>query len=389
MYKVCEKCGYMYDDKNSVCPQCGNTGEVNNNQETPGFGNNSYQGAPGFGSFSTSTSSGRSSTKSSGGMDMKKLVIAFAAVVVVVALVLGGVFVVPRLLEKFAAKPVGDDVAVGESSFVSESGESGDATKAYMPSCRDWNKDRVDEYFASVDCEIEYSYSFSEDVPENCVIKQSLEPGEQINPGSKIVIEISKGQDNCPYDYQQKIVVSGSGSGNASMELFEWENGDWVSKYSCFATVGKNGIGHNYGEGKGVTPAGTFKLGIVLSDRAISNADWPNRIVTEDTCIVDDASSSYYNTIRNISELPEDVGFDDIGNTIVNGNSDKVMYIEHNGNGIDTDDVVPGNGSAITICGKTAGLYATAGCIDISDDDFNSILSLLDYSMNPHIEITP
>lgn len=392
MYKVCEKCGFMYEDVGGGCPQCGKDAETTN-QENPVLTNMGYGNNQSFGSFSTSSSSMSSSRSNSGGIDKKKIFIIAAAVCVLGAVAVACVILLPMIIgdknkTNLDSVPT-DSVQVNDAEENINENDYNNSSVGYMPSCIDWSLEQVQDYFKSKDCEVKFEFSYNSSVSANHVISQSIEPGSELTPGCTIVLEMSKGEDNCPFDYQQKIVVTGSSnSSNASMELFVWENGDWVSKYSCFATVGKNGIGYDYGEGKGVTPEGIFKLGVVLSENSISNTTWPNKIVSNDTCIVDDVSSSYYNTIMNISDLPGDVGYDDIGNTIISGNSDKVMYIEHNGNGISSDGVVPGNGSAITICGKTSDLYSTAGCVDISAGDFNSILSMLDYSMNPHVEIT-
>ena len=257
-----------------------------------------------------------------------------------------------------------------------------------MPDCVGWTIDSVDEFFESIDCTINYEYEFDSEVAEDCIISQDVSAGEELKPGAKINFVVSKGEDLCPEEYKQKIVVTGSaGSTTAYMQLFIWENGEWKNQYSCNATVGRNGIGSNYGEGKGVTPAGDFELGVVLTENAISNQGWPYKIVTEDTCVVDDVSSPYYNTIVSSHILPGYVSYDPIGDTIINADTDKCMYIEHNGNGTDSYDVVAGNGSAITICGKTSDLHSTAGCVDISSKDFNAILNLLDYDLTPHIII--
>ncbi len=386
MYKVCEKCGFMYDDTSSGCPQCG-TNHSPANQENIGSNSNGNVNTQGFGSFSTNSTE-KSSQRSSGGLDVKKLLIIATAVLIPVVLVVVCLIFFPGFTTNRNNTVVDSDFDSNVSVDDNEN-DFEDSGVNYMPSCIGWPMDKVKDYFRSKDCEIKFEYVYNSDVAANCVIKQTIEPGSELTPGCTIIFEMSNGEGDSPVEYQQKIVVTGSkNSSNATLKLMIWENGAWETQYTCFATVGKNGLGDDYGEGKGVTPIGVFKLGVVLSESSIYNSTWPNRIVSEDTCIVDDSASTYYNTIRNISDLPSDVHYDDIGNTIINGNSDKVMYIEHNGNGIDSEGVVPGKGSAITICGKTSDLYATAGCIDISAGDFNSILSLLDYSMNPHIEIT-
>ena len=170
------------------------------------------------------------------------------------------------------------------------------------------------------------------------------------------------------------------------MELMNWENGEWKAIYSCKATIGKNGAGSNYGEGKKITPTGIYKLGVVLCKSEPGN-NWPYRIVNTKTCIVDDTASQYYNTIQNLDSVPKNISVDRIGETIINGNTEQCIYIEHNGNGITSEGVVVGKGSAITICGKTTSLYATAGCVDISATDLKNIISRMNYKNNPHIEI--
>ena len=191
-----------------------------------------------------------------------------------------------------------------------------------------------------------------------------------------------------PKHGQKLVLTTNSGSSIGSLQMYEFSKGSWQLKYTCVASYGKNGCGKNYGEGKGITPKGEFKLGTILSPSAISyNTDWPCTIVSETTCIVDDVNSPLYNTIQDKNALSKGTSYDPIGDTIVNGNSEACMYIEHNGNGTDTNNVQKGKGSAITLCGRRTSLSATAGCVDISASDFRNIVSMLDYTLNPYIII--
>lgn len=257
-----------------------------------------------------------------------------------------------------------------------------------VPSLEGMPVDEAIEAVEAVGLSAQIEYLHDDTVEVDRVLSQSIEADTVLPGGSTIVLVVSSGPDlSCPYDYTQKVTVEASaGSSSATLTLYEWENGDWAQKFRCAATVGKNGIGAAYGEGTKMTPLGTFKLGVILTDDAIANADWPVYYVSADTCVVDDVTSAYYNTIRSISALPAGVHYDAIGQTIVNGNSDLCIYIEHNGDGYSSDGVVAGKGSLITICAKTSTLYATAGCIDIAHTDMASLLSLLDYAQNPHIE---
>lgn len=257
-----------------------------------------------------------------------------------------------------------------------------------MPNC-------VGEYFndvantiTSMNCTPSFEHVFSDDVELGYIMEQSI-PADSILPeGSTVTFIVSKGPDVSPSGYDQKVVVTASsGSSYGTLALYNWENGEWVSEFTCDATVGKNGIGSDYGEGKGKSPQGIFKLGVALSANSISNTTWPYYRVTSDTCVVDDPESRYYNTLQNISTLPSGVSYDPIGNTLVKGNSNVCIYIEHNGSGRSEENVVSGKGSVITICGRSAAIAPTAGCIDISSSDMNTLIRLLEYDKNPHIEI--
>ena len=385
---LCKNCGNPLEDGAMFCGECGTKVELlsqevvsNEEQQTP-------QSVPeaSFDGANSSDSDGNTSEKSNKKFPNvnKKAIAICAAVVVVFVVVVVGI----NLSKSNGAK--NDDPYFEESDYLEETKSSllNQTANTYMPLCKGWAYDDVYDYFSSIDCDVSYNYAYDSTIPENCVISQSLEAGTEIIPGSNIVFVISRGDDSCPEEYRQKIVVSGSeDSSYAYMELFIWEQGEWRSQYGCNATVGRNGIGYNYGEGKGITPAGEFKLGVLLSEYKTSNDSWPHKLVTENTCVVDDVNSEYYNTIVNISSLPDYVTYDPIGDTIINDNTDKCIYIEHNGDGLSSDNVISGKGSAITICGKTSDLYATAGCIDISSRDFNAMLNLLDYNLMPHIII--
>lgn len=258
-----------------------------------------------------------------------------------------------------------------------------------MPNCIGWHYSDVVNAFDNISCTPMFEYVYDNEVEEGHIIEQSIPENSVLADNSIVVLIVSKGADVSPDGYNQKVVVTAeAGSSYGTLVLYEWENGQWVSSFSCYATVGKNGIGSDYGEGKKKTPQGIFKLGIALSANSIPNNDWPHQLVTSDTCVVDDTDSGYYNTIQNISSLPSGVGYDPIGDTLVKGYSNVCIYIEHNGNGLNTDDVVAGKGSVITICGRSASIAPTAGCIDISSSNMTTLLSMLVYNKNPHIEIS-
>lgn len=237
------------------------------------------------------------------------------------------------------------------------------------------------------DLDVEVMYEHSDTAEKNCIIEQSIEAGTIVKKGAKITLTVSSGKIESPYDYEQIVKVSAkSGSSDAKLIMYEWQNGNWEKKFTCKAKVGNKGISSDYGEGISATPKGNFKLGLILSAKTIENTNLDTRVVTTKTCIVDDADSPLYNTLQSTTELPAGTHYDPIGNTILSGFSKAVMYIEHNGDGISTEGVMPNKGSAITICGVNGKLSATAGCIDITANDFDNLVSLLKREKNPHIE---
>ena len=201
--------------------------------------------------------------------------------------------------------------------------------------------------------------------------------------------EATTEEAECPYEYSQKVTVTAhAGSTSGTLTVYNWENGDWTEKFSCGCKLGKNGIGSDYGEGKGVTPMGTFKLGFVMANVNPDNG-MDFKLASSTLGIVDDAESELYNTLVDTSQAG-DVSVDRIGNNIVSGKLKAIIFIEHNGDGSSPEGVTPGKGSVITICGNYSyeEISVTAGCIDIDVDDMTTLLSMLDGSLNPYIEIT-
>jgi L,D-peptidoglycan transpeptidase YkuD (ErfK/YbiS/YcfS/YnhG family) len=232
-----------------------------------------------------------------------------------------------------------------------------------------------------------FTYQPNDSIQKDSVIMQGVEVGTPLKDDTILVFSLSAGITECPYPYSQKLLLTATGgSSHATMQLQNWEDGDWKTVYTCKATIGKNGAGPNYGEGKGITPTGVFKLGVILCQTPPAN-NWPYRTVTTKTCIVDDTASPLYNTIQNTDAIPAGTHVDTIGDTILNGNTHQCIYIQHNGDGLSNSGVVAGKGSAITVCGKTSSLYPTNGCVDVAAADLSALLAKMDYQDNPHIEI--
>lgn len=204
---------------------------------------------------------------------------------------------------------------------------------------------------------------------------------------SEETTEATTEEAECPYEYSQKITVTAhAGSTSGMLTVYNWENGGWVKKYAVACVLGRNGIGSDYGEGKGITPMGTFKLGFLMAN--VDPKNYMNfKMASSELAIVDDVDSVRYNTLVDTNEVG-DVSVDHIGANIVNGKLNAIIYIEHNGDGLTSDGVTPGKGSVITICGNYDDVSETAGCIDISAENMTDLLTVLDGRLNPYIEIT-
>lgn len=259
--------------------------------------------------------------------------------------------------------------------------------KVKIPSCVNQTYDDARKSLENLGMVVRSEYENSDSVEKNKIIRQDYGAGTSLDVGSTVTLVVSKGPLVCPYEYTQKVTVSASGSDtSAKFVLYDWIDGGWEEKFSCNAKVGKNGIGTNYGEGKSVTPQGIFKLGVVLSP-STPNGNMPYYKVSSSTCVVDDVNSPLYNTICDSAYVPSGVDIDPIGKTLVSGNMNACIFIEHNGDGYSSDNVTPGMGSVITVCGCNYTPKETLGCIDITASDMNTLLSLLDNNKNPHIEM--
>ena len=229
-------------------------------------------------------------------------------------------------------------------------------------------------------------YVYSSDIEAGNVVKQSITAGSEIEEKTSIKLTISRGPNfsSLPANCIQVLNVVSSGN-NATMTLYDLTEIGWIKTFSCRATVGQNGIGSNYGENKKITPKGTFPLGVVLSQKRMTyGMEW--QPCTDSTVIVEDVNSSYYNQIKDKSELASGTEYDPIGYRLNNNVNNACVFIEHNGNGYNSYNVAKGAGSSITICGCYASIEPTWGCIDISANDMETLLNLLNSSKHPYIK---
>lgn len=303
--------------------------------------------------------------------------------VVAAAVVAYAVLIRPSLNDKKETTVERETVEATTGETTTEA-SSEEAKTCIVPDTAGMEEESAKAQLEELNLTVAVKYETSDTVEEGLVVSQSILSGTTVAEQTEIILTVSEG-NGCPYEYSQKVVVSANaGSTNGTLTVYNWENGDWVSKFSCACVIGKNGIGSDYGEGKGVTPLGTFKLGFVLGTRDPNNG-MVFKQASSTTAIVDDTNSSLYNTLVDTSQV-DGISVDHVGDNIVSGKLSCVIFIEHNGNGLTTEGVVSGKGSVITICGNNQDISATAGCIDIKASDMSTLLTYLDGTKNPHIE---
>jgi len=368
----CKVCRSNVEEGQSVCPYCGSVVTADS-QPTP---ERIIKIVPG------PNPRPHTKTKNATAAKTKKSKMGFIVALVAVALVgvlIGSVLI--RYLKPAQVSPMPDGAGEQSPAAVPQ-------TTVLMPECVGKTEEQVKALFEKMPCGLAIEYVYDDEVMPGYVVSQSVPSHTEVGAGMTVTVQISQKSKECPTPYTQKLTLEAAGGmTTGTLALHDWEDGEWVKKFSCEAVIGRNGISANYGEGKGYTPQGTFRLGVALArDRSIAG-DWPVRIVTYNTCVVDDADSYYYNIICETNDLPGGTHYDAVGKTILNGVVDMMLYIEHNGDGFNQLDVVPGKGSVITICAKSTARKPTAGCVDITTSDMVRLMDLLDADKDPHIEI--
>lgn len=304
-----------------------------------------------------------------------------------VALISVSIAIIISTLSNNNVVPMQTDQESFESSLTeSVSGVSSDSDYVLMPNCEKKKFATVKTQLEGMGLKIKETYEFSDIVEKDYVINQMDGEGTQLQKGDTVSLTISKGSDKCPYDYEQKLTVTASsGSSYGTAVLYEWQEGDWKKIAAYDATVGSNGIG-NTREGSSTSPKGVHKLGVVLSSSNV-NTNMDTYSATSNTCVIDDTGSSYYNQIMEKGSVPSGTHYDNIGKGLTDGSTYATIYIEHNGSGFSSANVVSGNGSAIGLRGQNRSLSPTYGDVDISASNMRDLLSKLDYNKKPVIEL--
>lgn len=176
----------------------------------------------------------------------------------------------------------------------------------------------------------------------------------------------------------QAIIVRNVGS-VAVLSLWEANTGhDWQLIYNFPTVMGKNGLAASGAkkEGDGKTPQGTFGLRRAFGYAPNALTKLAYKQVTNEDIWVDDPSSADYNkwirlptTARSYEKMKRDDNLYQFG-----------AVIEYN-----TDQVVPGAGSAIFLHVWRRYDHRTTGCVALSQRNLRKVMSRLNIDRKPVI----
>ena len=189
----------------------------------------------------------------------------------------------------------------------------------------------------------------------------------------------------------QDILVEATGN-TATLTLQHYQNGQWIVDFQTTAAIGSNGITTNKTEGDRMTPAGTFPICFVFSDKA-QDTKLPFVPITKDSIWICDPNSTFYNTLQSKSNVSRDWadknGYENMYVKFSKKSSTACICFGFNGDGRSQYSANANQGSVLFLdgVGPNGKMDSGYGDIKISSDAMNTLLSLLDSEMNPTITI--
>lgn len=185
---------------------------------------------------------------------------------------------------------------------------------------------------------------------------------------------------------RQEIRVTPTGGGMATLTLVQEQQGTPVTLFSCEAAIGRNGITDSPAEGDGKTPAGTFSVlfcyGIDQPQTGI-----PFVQLTQDNVWVDDSDSEYYNCLTT-KEKAGNASYEDTYSQFTRGYYSCNIFFANNGDGHTPGSATPGKGSVRVLEGYLKSLEPTSGDIKISSQNMTTLLGLLDERYDPVVIVS-
>lgn len=167
-------------------------------------------------------------------------------------------------------------------------------------------------------------------------------------------------------DATQAVLVEHTGGSDATLSLYEKQDGAWQKLYDCAAYVGKNGVGKQK-EGDKKTPLGVYNLTTPFGILDDPGAIIPYTKLTPYHYWCGDSSSKLYNQF--VDERTSDRKHTSADEYLIEykGEYNYAMFIDYNAEG------VPHKGSAIFLHCTGKNKY-TAGCVAIPEKAMRAVL---------------
>ncbi|NTV29500.1 MAG: L,D-transpeptidase family protein [Candidatus Omnitrophica bacterium] len=177
-----------------------------------------------------------------------------------------------------------------------------------------------------------------------------------------------------------EVLPSGKAIFQATLTAWSYEKGTWRRVCGPWsAVVGRNGFAPLAAkkEGDGMTPSGSYSIGLAFGKTPSLNTGLIYRQVTEEDVWVDDSASSQYN--QWVRKPIQATSFEVMRRP--DGLYDPGAVIEYN-----THPVVAGRGSAIFIhVWRDSGRKPTAGCVALERTRLSHLLAWLNAYRHPVI----
>lgn len=176
-------------------------------------------------------------------------------------------------------------------------------------------------------------------------------------------------------EYTQMITVAGSGMDSSHVQVTYYKKdseGQWAEQFSVPGYCGHNGMSYDKKEGDRKTPIGTYSFTTAFGVYADPGSVIPYKVLDQNDYWVDDSSSQFYNQMVNTKTTAKTWNSAEhlIG---VLPQYHYALALNYN-----TENPVPGKGSAIFLHGYHTYKTWTEGCIAIPEEKMKLLLQNVD-----------
>ena len=217
----------------------------------------------------------------------------------------------------------------------------------------------------------------------------TVTPGDAADSSDQAESSPVSGENGLPYNSQRILVTTKQNTAVVKLLEYDGSEGKWDTVLTFNGYIGKNGATGEKVEGDKCTPKGTFDLCFVFG---LKEPDTKLTFikVNKNNVWVDDPFSDYYNTWQTSNAKNKDWKSAVKLYTVFDGNiANYRIAFAFNGDCMTKNSAEPGRGSAIFIEGiaSKGKLEPGYGSISLSQSDMTKLLSRLDSSKHPQVQI--